>query len=184
MNISKNKLIEKLSFEWLILFGLVVFVLIVRYTNIIQEPEPRDTNLKYNQIMSATSSPTDTPELLKSQHDGEEIKWQGKISSHYSQLTGIKFCVVDKEHEDVDISKPCDWFWAFSKDVMNADNLEINPGWDGYWVNYILNYYKVPFDKDQLFYDDIYTVAGKVNGLDCGVDDKCVPNIEIQSISK
>lgn len=65
------------------------------------------------------------------------------------------------------------------KDLENIDNTSINPNWSGDWVNTVLNYYKVDFDKDV-----IYTVTGKVNWVDCGVDDKCRPDIEIISITK
>lgn len=138
--------------------------------------------LTYNQVVNSKSEQQDTPDFYKSTHDGQVIKWKAKISTYYSQITGIKFCVVDSEHQNVDINKPCDWFWATSKYVMDADDTLINPSWNGLWVNYILKYYKVPFDDSKQFYNDLYTVTGVVDGIDCGVDSKCVPNIEITTI--
>lgn len=141
------------------------------------------TSLAYNQIMNSKSEHNDSSDFYKSNYDGQTIVWQGKISAYYSQITGIKFCVIDGEHQSINIDQPCDWFWAFSASVMDADDVAVNPNWDGHWVDYILNYYKVPFDKNKRFYDDVYTVTGVVYGLDCGVDDKCIPDIEIVSIS-
>ena len=122
--------------------------------------------------------------LNSDEYIGDVISWQAKISSYYSQISGIKFCIVDEDHQNVDIDKPCDWFWALSDATMNADNLEINPNWDGHWVNFILNYYKVPFNEDLRFYNDIYTIKGIIYGIDCGMNDKCIPNVDIISIVK
>lgn len=142
-------------------------------------------DIKYDQVVnSKLDQITLTGKCEKTKYDGKEIEWQGKISAHYSQITGIKFCVVDEDHQAVDIHKPCDWFWASSDDVMGADDPKINPGWDGYWVKYILNYYKVSFDESKPYYNDIYTIKGVINGLDDGVESNCVPNIDIISITK
>ena len=65
---------------------------------------------------------------------------------------------------------------------MGADDKEINPNWDGKWVNYILNYYNVPFNKDEPFYNKTYTIAGTINGIDCISINQCVPDIEIINI--
>jgi len=141
-------------------------------------------NLSYNQVMQSRREIYKSPDLYSSGYEGQIIKWQGKISAYYSQITGIKFCVVDNDHQNINIDEPCDWFWATSVDTMNANDLSVNPKWDGKWVNYILNYYKVDFDESKRFYDDTYTIEGKLNGIDCGVDDKCLPDVEIISIRK
>jgi hypothetical protein len=139
--------------------------------------------LDYNKVInSKIGDPKD--DYYKSIYYGRLIEWQGKISAYYSQITGIKFCVIDKDHQNVDINKPCDWFWAFSPYLIGADDTESNPGWDGKWVNYILNYYKVPFDENSYFYNDTYTIKGVVNGTDCVSKDQCVPDIDIISITK
>jgi len=142
------------------------------------------SNLTYNQILNSKVELTNTSDYYKSKHESEVIKWQAKISAYYSQITGIKFCVVDNEHQDININKPCDLFLASSSDVMDADNTEVNPDWDGHWVDYILNYYKVPFDKNDDFYDKIYTIIGRVNGIDCAMSERCSPDIEIIDIKK
>lgn len=142
-----------------------------------------DSKTSYNQVMGQKLVYI-SPTIYKNIYEGQVVEWKAKISSYYSQITGIKFCVIDNDHQNVDIDKPCDWFWAYSDAVMSADNLEINPGWDGHWVNYILNYYKVSFNENARFYNDIYTIKGIINGIDCGVDDKCIPNIGIISIAK
>jgi hypothetical protein len=67
---------------------------------------------------------------------------------------------------------------------MDADDTLVNPTWDGKWVNYILKYYKVSFDENKQFYNDLYIVTGVVDGIDCGIDSKCIPNIEIANIKK
>lgn len=140
------------------------------------------TKLSYNQVMDSKFGEGANVDFYKSSYKGQIIRWQAKISAHYSQITGIKFCVIDKDHKNIDIDEPCDLFWAFSGEVMDADIIEKNPKWDGYWVDYILNYYKVPFDQNSRFYDDIYTITGLVGDFDCGIAEKCVPNIDIISI--
>jgi hypothetical protein len=127
---------------------------------------------------------SDTPGYFKTEQEGKNIEWKAKISKYYSQITGIKFCIVDDEHKSVDVSKSCDMFWSFADELMRADDLSVNPGWDGKWVKYILNYYNVPFDENSDYYNDIYTVKGIVNGIDCAPSDKCSPDIEIISINK
>jgi len=134
--------------------------------------------VSYNQVVNSKTKNDD------SLYSGRTIKWQGKISAYYSQITGIKFCVVDNDHQNVDIDKPCDWFWASSDLIINANDKNINPNWDGKWVDYILNFYKVDFDPAKRFYDEIYLVEGKINGLDCDVNSRCIPDVEIISIKK
>lgn len=140
--------------------------------------------ITYNQVMDSKFGEARNVDFYKSSYEGQIIKWQAKISAYYSQITGIKFCVIDNDHKNIDIDKPCDLFWAFSGDVIDADNIETNPNWDGHWVDYILNYYKIPFNKNLRFYDDVYTITGVVGDFDCGIAEKCVPNIDIINITK
>lgn len=140
--------------------------------------------LSYNQVFNSKIDPETSIDLHDSKYDGSVIEWKAKISAAYTQIDGIKFCVIDDEHQNIDIDKPCDWFWAFSDGLMSGNDVSVNPSWDGLWVNYTLNYYKVPFNKDSRFYDEIYTIKGIVNGIDCGLDVKCIPNIDIISITK
>jgi len=138
----------------------------------------------YNQVVDSKKESPVSIDFYNTKLDGKVVEWKAKISDYYSQITGIKFCVIDKDHQDVDIDKPCDWFWASSADTMNADNIKINPKWGGDWVDYILRYYRVPFNKNSRYYNETYTIKGMVDGLDCGVDTKCVPRIEIIGITK
>lgn len=141
-------------------------------------------NLIYNDVIKSKIGTTDNKDYYQSAYNGAVIEWRGKISAYYSQITGIKFCIIDDYHQEVDINNPCDWFWAFADELIGADDLTKNPNWDGKWVNYILNYYEVPFDKNSLFYNDVYTIRGKINGIDCAIGNKCVPDIEIINITK
>lgn len=150
----------------------------------IDSQEEKANSLSYNQVLGSKAELSSIPEVYSSKYDGATITWQAKISGYYTQITGIKFCVVDNDHINIDINKPCDWFWATSKDSMNADNTKVNPEWDGKWVNYILKYYRVPFDENENYYNEVYVVTGKINGLDCGVDGTCRPDIEIIGITK
>ncbi|MFA5644472.1 MAG: hypothetical protein WC928_03035 [Patescibacteria group bacterium] len=137
----------------------------------------------YNQVLNSMLD-NEKNGFYKSAYDGQTVKWQAKISAYYSQITGIKFCVIDKEHQTINVNNPCDWFWAFSDELMDSDDTKNNPDWDGLWVNYILNYYEVPFNKNTNFYNDIYTIEGVINGIDCASKDQCVPNINIINITK
>lgn len=141
-------------------------------------------NLNYNQIQNSKIETAFKDGYYQSTYKNAVIEWRGKISAYYSQITGIKFCIIDDDHQEVDINNPCDWFWAFADELIGADDLTKNPNWDGKWVNYILNYYEVPFDKNGLFYNDVYTIRGKINGIDCAIGNKCVPDIEIINITK
>ncbi len=141
-------------------------------------------DLTYNDVVKSMEKCGALNGFCETKYQGNEIEWQGKISAYHSQITGIKFCVIDDEHQDVNINKPCDMFWAFADELMDADIIAINPSWDGQWVKYILNYYNVPFDENSDYYNDVYTVNGTINGIDCAPTDKCSPDIEIINIIK
>ena len=140
------------------------------------------SDLTYNQVFSAKIDPEISPTIHKNKYDGKTIEWDAKISKLYTQITGIKFCILDEEHQNIDIKESCDWFWASSDATKDADIISINPDWGGHWVPYILNYYNVSFDEDSDYFNETYTIKGIVNGADCGADKKCVPNIEIIDI--
>jgi hypothetical protein len=146
--------------------------------------QPNTKYLNYNQVLDLKIEATSSDGYYQSSNKDTIIEWQGKISAYYSQITGIKFCVIDNNHQEIDINKPCNWFWTGSEETKDADSTLVNPGWDGLWVNYILTYYKVPFDKKSNFYNDVYKIKGKIKGIDCGADNKCVPDIEIINITK
>lgn len=152
-----------------------------------QQPEQiRDFDISYNQVLDAAKKRDGSADIFK----GKSIKWQAKISAYYSQISGIKFCVVDDEHQNVDISESCDWFWASSDEIMGANDLKINPSWDGRWVPYTLNYYGVTFDENDRYYDEVYTVVGKISGVGCDEPDPefpdyvCIMDVDIVEILK
>lgn len=189
----KNKII------YICIFAGIIIALLVGYFGIFlpkkvkiakqqkqeqKAEQEKAINLSYNQVFNSKKESSNTPGYYNSEYNGKVVEWQAKISDYYTQITGIKFCVIDEDHKNVDISKSCDLFWAGSKDLMDADNLAINPSWDGQWVPYVLNYYKVPFDKDADYYNDIYTIKGTIKGLDSGTSNKSIPDIEIISINK
>jgi len=142
------------------------------------------SNTTYKQVVDSKIEPPLSTDFYDTKFNGNIIEWKAKISAYYSQITGIKFCVVDEDHQNINIDEPCDWFWASSGGVMDADNLKKNPSWDGDWVPYILNYYKVPFNENGRYYNEVYTIKGIVDGLNCGFGDKCLPLIQILSITK
>ena len=167
---KKNKIIY-ICIAVILLGGLFHFARQKKESKTIEQQQQKQgqedfKNISYNQVFLPSES------INRRTLEGKTIKWQAKISAYYSQLDGIKFCIVDEEHQNVDIGKKCDWFWAFSDELMGANDLSVNPNWDGRWVPYTLNYYKVPFDKDTRYYDDIYTVEGKINSVECDGDPK------------
>jgi hypothetical protein len=176
---SKNRIIV---FTALVVSGLIIALYIKSFSTKGFDNKSEIKSLSYSQVVNSKLELDKSSGIYKSRYEGRVIGWKGKISSYYSQITGIKFCVIDQYHQNVDINKPCDWFWASSENIMNGDDIATNPSWDGKWVNYILKYYKVPFDDRKQFYNDLYTVTGIVDGIDCGVDSKCVPNIKIINI--
>lgn len=157
--------------------------LISTSTNDNQDSVEVMSDLNYNQVLSSKLESQKESGYASSAYEGKIIRWQGKISNYYSQASEIKFCIIDEDHKAVDINKPCDWFWAVPGSTIDSDGCEANPTWYCHRMDYILNYYKVPFDKNKNFYNDIYTITGKINGIDCGVDSKCIPDIEIIGIT-
>lgn len=136
-------------------------------------------SLSYNEVLNSETVNSDSYGYHKSDYKGEKIKWLGKISRYYSGINGIKFCIIDDEHKNIDTTQPCDWFWAFAKELMSADDISVNPNWDGSWVDYTLNYYGAN-NEDPM--NQIYEVEGSINGIDCGVHDRCAVDIEIIGI--
>jgi|GEM_PF-1668286 len=164
----------------IISFTLLIVIVIIFYLSNI-----RNTfHLSYNQVVKSVVLDSEEYSYYKSTYDNQVIEWQGKISHGYTQITGIKFCIIDDEHQEVDIHEPCDWFWALSDETQDADIVDINPSWDGNWVDYILKYYKVPFDQNSNFYNEVYQIKGRINGVDCAASDRCAPDIEIINITK
>ena len=171
--------ISKTSILIIIIFSLFLVAVWQFFYN-------KNTNLtsQEKQEMIISNNPTFNQVLESKENEYKNIQiiWNAKISKYYSQITGIKFCVLDSDHKEIDTNKQCDWFWASSKETENADAYSMNPNWNGNWVNYILNNYQaLPSNKSDI-YNQIYQITGRVNGIDCGVDEKCHPDIEIINI--
>ena len=151
--------------------------------NLISNNESKE-KLKYNEILAHELEPTEHQLYFKTGQEGKIVEWRGKISRYYTQITGIKFCVIDEDHENVNTEEPCDFFWAYSEDLMDADNLSVNPNWDGSWVRFILDYYNIPLDEEGDYLNNTYLIKGAVLGVDCAPSDRCSPDIDIINIRK
>lgn len=111
-------------------------------------------------------------------YNGREIKWQGKIAN-YSQISGVKFCIVDEEHINPDIHSACEWFWVYPEEEYDARS-----DWDGNWVKAVFkNYSNVDYDKI-ISEQDTFLITGVIDGIDDGVDwlSRPVPNIKLTKI--
>lgn len=171
----KLKKVLILSLIFISLFLVAFWQFFYRQNSIDQK------DINFNQVIESKTNKTNI-DYYESKYKDKKIIWTGKVSNYYTQITGIKFCIIDKEHQNVNAGNPCDWFWASSKETSNADIYSINLNWDGHWVNYILNYYQaLPNNKDEI-YTNTYEITGTINGIDCGVDNKCHPDIEIINI--
>lgn len=173
--IKSKKGLVIISFTSLIATVIISYLLSVKTTVV---------PISYNEVVKSAVLDSEKNSYYDSSYNNQIIKWQGKISKEYTQITGIKFCIIDNEHQNINIKEPCDWFWAMSEQVKDADNTNTNHDWSGDWVGYILNYYKVPFNKNSDFYNETYTITGKINGIDCCAGDRCAPDIEIINIIK
>lgn len=166
----------------IIALSIFIFLFLVAFWQFFyKQKNPISETITFNQTINSKTNKTNI-DYYESNYKDKEIVWIGKISNYYTQITGIKFCIIDKEHQNVNTDNSCDWFWASSEKTKDADIYSINPDWDGNWVNYILNYYEaIPDSKDKI-YTSTYEITGTINGIDCGIDDKCHPDIEIINI--
>lgn len=117
-------------------------------------------NLTYNQVVES-----------KDKYVGKSIVWQGSVATELSQISGIKFWIIDKDHND---NKA--WFWAYDKDTSYLPTEA-----EGKWVSYLLKKYIGSDEHDE---NTKFEVKGIVKELDCEVADFCVPNIEFIKIKK
>lgn len=164
---TKNqKMIASIIVMFLLVGAFCLFIFL--YIKVGNENKPKPTSseqeqLTYIQVMNSKEDSSERLDFYESDREGENVFWLGKVSHYYSQNSGIKFCVIDDDHKDIDINKPCDWFWASSNDNADASDL------------------KIDFSKYKKDCDMSYWVKGKINGIDCAYD-ICVPDIEIISI--
>jgi len=106
---------------------------------------------------------------------GVTVQWQAKIASRYSQIDGIKFCIVDDKHpkEKVDGYKDCDWFWLIPENLATEASPEYQVGWDGSWPNYMFKTYSTINPSEVDWDNDIFLITGKIDrpySVDFGVD--------------
>jgi len=122
----------------------------------------------------------------RSIYRGKNVRWKAKIASRYSQIDGIKFCIIDDSHQNVDTHSNCDWFWLFPNNLATENSPEALVGWDGYWPKYMFKTYsglnpeKIDWDKD------VFLISGEVEDIDLGIDyfDRPVPTIVATKIEK
>lgn len=119
-------------------------------------------------------------------YKGQEVKWRGKISNKYTQIDGIKFCILDDKHVNPDVNADCDWFWATPKELATDDDPSLKPDWDGYWNKFVFKKYS-DIDYNKIDYkNDVFLIIGIIDSIDTGVDynERPIPNIEIIRIEK
>lgn len=120
---------------------------------------------------------------------GKRVTWTGKIAINLSQISGIKFWIVDKQHQP-DSSKDNAWFWAIPKELATKEDPSYKEGWNGYWGEFMFkNYSKIDYDTVDTS-NDVFLVTGTVENLDCtypngdNTIESCVPNLVIEKIEK
>ncbi len=119
-------------------------------------------------------------------YKGREIKWRGKIASKYSQIDGIKFCIIDDSHKNPDIYSECDWFWAIPKELATEKDSSYQSDWNGNLVELMFkNYSNIDYDKINSEKDE-FIITGKLDSLDTEVDyfNRVIPSIEVTKIEK
>lgn len=137
------------------------------------------TDIKYSDLIKLN------PEKLKS-HLGSEIAWKGKIASRYSQIDGIKFCIVDDGHVNPDVHSDCEWFWAIPKELATKYDPTNKSDWTGNWNKYVFDKYsEIEYDKI-ISENDTFLVTGIIEDIDYGADglNRPVPNIVVTKIEK
>jgi len=116
---------------------------------------------------------------IKTPYVGKKIQWQAKIASSLTQRDGIKFCVIDDKHQNIDSSGNCDWFWLSDKNLGTKDDPNFSDSAD--WFDYIFKTYsdinpqKINWDKDS------FLVTGEIEGAD-GAFDKPIPLVIVSKI--
>jgi len=119
----------------------------------------QNSDLTYNQVVN-----------LKDKSIKQEIIWYGKVATDLSQIDGIKFWIIDKEHTNKE-----KWFWSYDEDTQQLPQEA-----SGNWVNYTLNKYVGISDHNE---DTIFEIKGEVINIDCDVAEYCVPNVRLSEIN-
>jgi len=116
---------------------------------------------------------------IKTPYVGKKIQWQAKIASSLTQRDGIKFCIVDDKHQNIDSSSNCDWFWLSDKNLGTKNDPNFFNSAD--WFNYIFKTYSDINPQKIDWAKDIFLVTGEIEGVD-GVFDKPIPLIVVSKI--
>lgn len=106
------------------------------------------------------------------QYVGKKVSWIGVVAVELSSVDGIKFWIVDKEHNE-----RTRWFWALDKDTMF-----LPPEAEGAWTTFLMNKYRQTSNYD----GPAYRVEGVIYSLDCTYYENgpCIPNMYISKITK
>jgi hypothetical protein len=121
----------------------------------------------------------ETDGSIKTPYVGKKIQWQAKIASSLTQRDGIKFCIVDDEHQNVDSGSNCDWFWLLDKNLGTKDDPNFFNSGD--WFDYIFKTYSNISPQKIDWAKDTFLVTGEIEGVD-GVFDKPIPLIIVSKI--
>ncbi|MBU4347254.1 hypothetical protein KJ586_00030 [Patescibacteria group bacterium] len=117
---------------------------------------------------------------------GKNVQWMGRVANRYSQIDGIKFCIIDDKHKNADSRADCDWFWLFPVNLATENSPERQTNWDGFWPSYMFKTYsglnpeKIDWDKDT------FLIYGEIEDIDLGVDglNRPIPTIIATKIEK
>lgn len=121
----------------------------------------------------------------RSIYQGTNVRWKGRVSN-YTQISGVKFCIIDDKHLETDLNEGCDWFWLSPANLATENDPDMQSDWNGSWIKYMFNVYsgvnpdKIDFEKD------IFLVSGELEYVDFGVDyyNRPVPSIVATKIEK
>ncbi len=122
-------------------------------------------------------------------HDGlkgKRIRWTGMISDH-SYIDGIKFWVVDSDHQPSSWDY-YEWFWALPEKARMRPMLS---KYEDNWVVYMMEKYG-GINKINIDPSSIYQITGIFDGSDCdfydqknmGYNQVCIPKVIVDRIEK
>lgn len=135
--------------------------------------------LNYANIVNKDSLLNENNGSIKTPYVGKIIQWQAKIAGSLTQRDGIKFCIIDDKHQNVDTNGNCDWFWLHDKNLGTKDDPNFSNSAD--WFDYIFKTYSDINPQKIDWAKDTFLVTGKIEGVDGGFD-KPVPLIKVDKI--
>lgn len=161
------------------------------------EELPNDPNIIWNEILrklginevaekssynTSSSLTYDQAIGLGQKAVGKEVVWTGEVAHELSQISGIKFWIVDGSHPANGKRQGYEWFWALDEDTMYLPLAA-----DGQWVTYLMAKFVGDYDCD----DCRYEVRGRIYSLDCDFysvadfgKEICIPNVFIESMKR